>query len=216
MFRRVTVIVALLSLSLVSAAPSVAQRIAKGESELHSLDYEAAADDLLAAAADESATDDERLQANLLGGIANRIVGREVEARLNFRYVLLRHPETQLPPDTPPKVTGFFALVKQEIAAERATTTTPASPAPAPPAPAPSTPQVAGPLVPWFVIGGGGVLAAAAAVVAVSCEATLESDETAKFAERNTVLDVGRGAMVLGVVGVLVAGAGGAWLAVSP
>ena len=59
------------------------------------------------------------VQANLLAGIANRISGHDVEARVNFRYVLLRKPDWQLDEQTPPKVALFFAGIRQELIAEK-------------------------------------------------------------------------------------------------
>src|SRR5207249_2768651 len=68
---------------------------------------------------DAAATDEQRIHAHLLAGIANRVAGKDLDARTNFRYVLLKHPDWQLAEDTPPKVALFFEGIRQEIAAER-------------------------------------------------------------------------------------------------
>lgn len=95
--------------------PTVRERIARGLYLLESQEYEAASDELMIASSDPRATIDERVEANLHAGIANRILGRDVEARLNFTFVLKHAPDTKLPEDTSPKIQTFFDLVQQEI-----------------------------------------------------------------------------------------------------
>jgi hypothetical protein len=103
------------------SAPSepVAERIARGEALIEQLEYEEGAQELMLALGDPRSTDDELLKANLLAGIANRVLDRNVEARLNFHYVLTRAPSTQLPPETAPKIATFFELVRREVEAEK-------------------------------------------------------------------------------------------------
>jgi hypothetical protein len=101
-------------------APPVAERIAKGEALMEALDYEEAAEELMIALGDPRASDEELIRANLLAGVANRVLDRNVEARLNFHYVLTRAPSTALPPDTAPKIATFFELVRREVEAEQA------------------------------------------------------------------------------------------------
>ena len=97
-----------------------AQHIAEGEKAMGALEYETAAYELMLAATDPSATEKERVHAHLRAGIAHRILGRDTDARANFRYVLLRAPSTTLDAATSPKVRLFFESVRQEIDAEHA------------------------------------------------------------------------------------------------
>lgn len=122
------------------------------------LEYEAAAEDLMRAAAAADATDEQRLQAHLLAGIANRILGRDVDARLNFRSVLLAAPQTRLPEGTSPKVLSFFETVRQEVELERRAPRADPRPEPKPDNPAePLTAQTRG-LIAGGVTGGVGLL----------------------------------------------------------
>lgn len=111
---------------------SAAELLARGEAALADLEYEAAAEELMRAASAPDATAELRLQAHLKAGIANRILGRDVDARLNFRSVLLAAPETRLPEGTTPKVLSFFESVRQEVELEHAAPRTSSTPAPAP------------------------------------------------------------------------------------
>lgn len=83
------------------------------------------------AATDPAATDDEKLRAHLLAGIAHRVLGKDLDARVSFRYVLLHAPATTLPADSPPKVALFFESIRQELEAERAVANHKPSPEPA-------------------------------------------------------------------------------------
>lgn len=221
---------------LAAADPTVAERIARGEAALSSLDYDVAAEELTTAAADERATDDERMRANLLAGIANVIVGRDGHARLSFRYVLLRAPDTRLAPDTPQKVVSYFELVRHEIAAERASAAPPAATPAATPAmsPLPTTPgsttaqsraapvglvepvepveavePIEAPLMPWIVVGVGAVGAAAGAALLIVCEASLGQPPLLVEQKRELVL-YGRIGAGVAAAGVLVAASGAA------
>lgn len=113
-------------------ALSAAELLARGEAALADLEYEAAAEDLMRAASAADATPELRVQAHLKAGIANRILGRDVDARLNFRSVLLAAPDTRLPEGTPPKVLSFFESVRQEVELERAAPRASSTPAPDP------------------------------------------------------------------------------------
>lgn len=104
-----------LVVSVAAAAPSVEQRLANAQAELEELEYEQAAYELSVALSDPRMTDDQRFRANLMAGIANRIIGRDVDARLNFLYVLRRDPDVKLPASAPPKIRTFFDLVREEV-----------------------------------------------------------------------------------------------------
>jgi hypothetical protein len=103
-----------------AASAQAAERIDRGRSALAALEYEAAAAELMDAAADPEATDEQRLEAHLLAGIAHRVIGRDIEAAHSFRYVLWRRIDAQLPPDTSPKIGALFEVVRAEVAEERA------------------------------------------------------------------------------------------------
>ncbi|MBI1946010.1 MAG: hypothetical protein HYS27_09955 [Deltaproteobacteria bacterium] len=201
----------LAALVAVAAPVTPAQHLARGEAAMAALDYEIAADELMRAATAPEASDDEKLRANLLAGIAHRILGRDLEARINFRYVLLRAPETTLDADAPPKVALFFASVRQEVEAERAAQAPAlprpeALPAPVPPAQqdGPSTAVVAGAVVAGagavVLVGGAGGLAYAESALA---------DPTRPGAERGALRAVGQVSAVGAGAGVLLAIAGG-------
>jgi hypothetical protein len=120
----------LLCSALLSASPSATELLSRGDALLADLEYEEAAEELMRAASAPDATEDQRMEAHLKAGIAHRIVGRDVEARLNFRTVLLARPDTRLPPGTSPKVLTFFESVREEVVLERQ-----GAPKAAPPAP---------------------------------------------------------------------------------
>lgn len=86
---------------------------------MDALEYETAAEELTIAAIDAGASDDERVEANLYAGMAHRILNRDVDAKLNFVYVLKHRPKTQLPAGTSPKIRNFFELVRQEVELNR-------------------------------------------------------------------------------------------------
>jgi hypothetical protein len=211
----------LLALAIAVASPAE-QHFAKGKQLLADLDYEAAAYELMLAATDASADDATRLQANLYAGIAHRVIGKDSDARLNFRYVLLRAPSTRLPPDTSPKVSLYFDSVRQEIEAERAA-------APAPP-PGPSAAASTGPIVapaaaqtsmaPLTIAGVTALALGGAAVVAgtggVLFAETSLSDPDRDGSERSALQNVGQLSTGGAVVGVVVAVVGGVLLAVAP
>jgi hypothetical protein len=144
------------------AADTVADQIATGRQHLDSLEYELAVDVLTIAATHPDATEPERVEANLYAGIANRVLGRDVDARLNFLYVLQVAPETELPEGTAPKIAGFYALVAREVTLTQrpaaAPVVQPEAADNAPSSPAPAAPDAdAAEEVRWLLWSGVGV-----------------------------------------------------------
>ncbi len=90
-------------------------RIQRGQKAIEGLEFEVAAEELMIATTTEGATEEELIEANLYAGIANRVLNRDVESRLNFRFVLQRDPSATLPPGMSPKIISFFELVRQEV-----------------------------------------------------------------------------------------------------
>jgi hypothetical protein len=214
------------ALALAAAEPTAAELLARGQASFEQLEYEQAAEDLMRAAGSPDATDDVRLRAHMLAGIANRIVGRDVDAQLNFRYVLRADPEARLPDGTSPKVSSFFEVIRGEVKAENArdARTRPAEPAgsasaaapPVAPAPgaAPSAPaEDGGSVAPMAVLAGGAALALIGTAGVLGAEAFLR-DPTQGEGARRGVQVAGMTSTVAIIAGVVTAGAGGAWLAV--
>lgn len=105
-----------LALLLVVANPEPASaKLARAEAAAASLDLDIARDLLLDVVTDASATPEQQRRAHMLAGEVDRILGKDVEARMHFMWVLQRDPETQLPPDKPPKISAFFELVRAEV-----------------------------------------------------------------------------------------------------
>jgi hypothetical protein len=69
------------------------ERLDRATGALEALEFAQAADEAGFVISDPAATEQQRIDANLIAGTANRVVGRDVEARLNFRYVLNTRPE---------------------------------------------------------------------------------------------------------------------------
>jgi hypothetical protein len=229
----------LLAALLLAAPEPAAELLARGESLLEDLEYDLAAEELMRAAAARDATPAQRTRAHLLAGIANRIAGRDVDARLSFRNVLLAAPDTELPENTSPKVRAFFEAVRQEVAAERAAEVaggSGSSPAAAPGGLPP--PDRRPSALPWVVAGtaGAGAVAAlgvsafsflAATIASSELDAAIEEYRRAPNAEtRRALTDRSRSAidavylhncllLPLGVVcfpaGALGAGAASLW-----
>ncbi len=103
---------------MLSATPET--QLAAGQAAFEALEYEAAAFEFMSVMIDPVATEEQRLQAHLGAGIANRVLGKDTDARLNFLYVLKRRPTYTLPPETPPKVQFLFEAVRQEVVGEAA------------------------------------------------------------------------------------------------
>jgi hypothetical protein len=191
---------------------SPAQHIADGEKAMAALEYETAAYELMLAATDPKATEAQRVHAHLRAGIAHRILGRDTDARVNFRYVLLRAPTTTLDESTSPKVRLFFESVRQEIDAERASAPV-AQPvveaAAAPPAEPAREGMSAGAMAGAAVAALGVVTLVGGAGGLVFAENAL-SDPSRAGAERTSLRTIGQTATVGVGVGALVAAAGAA------
>lgn len=120
------------------ATGDVAQRLDRADEAVASLEYEDAREVLLDVVSDPDASEDELVRAHMLAGQVDRILKRDVDAKMHFQWVLTRFPDAELPPGHPPKIVSFFEMVRDEVrsrAAERAT--------PSPPAPALAAPQAA-------------------------------------------------------------------------
>ena len=223
------VFLAMLIASQAPAAKPVSEHIDAGEASLENLEYGEATQELMLALSDPRATEAELLRANLLAGIANRVLERNVEARLNFHYVLSRAPQTQLPPNTSPKIASFFQLVRREVEAGKPAApvevSTPPEPAPA----APLTPPVESSAVPpaddeptWVnrrLILGLGVLGASAFIGALlvtlagASEIVVATAGTA-WTEKALFLLIGRvslGALVIPAAGAVVGSTIAVW-----
>ncbi len=202
--------VCILWLAPLSSPDDVDRHIERGKAALENLEYQTAADELMIAASDKGATKAQRFEANLYAGMANVVIGHDVQARLNFLHVLQREPDHQLPPDTPPKILSFFELVRDEVKF-----TTGAAHPPDPVAPA-KTPAGG---VPWMLWAGGGALVlgalAATAVLgqALLVEQLLSTPSSPGDVRAGLVL-WGRANTVAGPVVVVVSLAAGAGLLV--
>jgi hypothetical protein len=156
------VLAALLALLPLAATPdpAVAARLAKARSAMDHLEYEAAALELTLVAADPNATEEQRVEANLWAGVAQRVLGNDTDARLHFLYVLRRTPDAQLPSDVGPKIRTLFELVREEATNERRANAPPTD-SPTPEAAAPMLPPPAQQPLPWsgVAVGGGALVA---------------------------------------------------------
>lgn len=152
------VLVSLLALGFatsVRAAPQDAAAEARAAEE--ALDYDIATDLWMTVISDPATDDELKLEAHLRAGLLQRIRGNDTAARLHFRYVLARDPDHQLPPDTTPKVTGFFELVREEVRMEqRALRNRPPSYDAGARAAPTEEPEL--PLLAWIAVGTGAVL----------------------------------------------------------
>lgn len=203
---------------IAAAAPIVtpAQHLARGERALADLEYEVAAEELMRAATSPQASDAEKLRANLLAGIAHRILGRDLEARINFRYVLLRAPDSKLDEGSPPKVSLFFESVRQEVEAERPAATPPPTPTSSPPPPAP--PPAAGPapgVIAGAVVGAGGVVVLLGGAGGLAFAETSLADPGRPGADRTSLRTVGQLSAAGAGAGALLAVVGGVMLGLS-
>jgi hypothetical protein len=212
----------LVTMAMTTGQATAADHLLAGEQAMEALEYEMATYEFMSVAVDPEATEAQRLQAHLRAGFAHRVLGKDTDARLSFRYVLQRAPQTRLPADTPPKVFFFFESVRQEIEADRGagmtggapvpTTTAASSTSTAPPA---ATTDGDGPGV---ALVAGGLLATAGALAAITSGGfalMLEqqvSDPTAPGQERAQQLDSGRLSLAVAGVATLVAVVGGAML----
>jgi len=106
------------------AGISAGEILVRAEQECAELDYELCAESAMAVAVDDTATVEERTRARFIAGSAQRVMGKDVDARLTFRALLLEEPDFTPPADTPAKISQFFALVQTEVADERARAST--------------------------------------------------------------------------------------------
>lgn len=213
---------------------SVGERIARGKAAMDALEYETAAEELTIAAIDENANEEERIEANLYAGMAHRILNRDVDAKLNFVYVLKHRPQTRLPAGTSPKIRNFFELIRQEVELTRprpddrpakATTVAPTStdktkggsPTAKPSATA-TEPMEGGSTLPLF----GGVVAAAGAGLlligaagAAGAEFSLGLTEVSSTNKELAYVGF-YGALATAAVGAVAIGVGGALFLVTP
>lgn len=202
------------------SGPTATELLLRGEKALADLEYDLAAEELMRAATAPDATPEQRLRAHLLAGTANRIAGHDVDAQINFRYVLTNAPATTLPEGTPPKVLTFFEAVRQQLQAESrptpmplpAPTPTPTENTPsAPSAPAPATSSGGAFPLGLAVAGSGAAIAALGAVGLIGAEVYL-MDPSADGGTRGAVQTLGVvSAGVLGVGAVAAAVGVGLW-----
>ena len=198
------------------AAP--ADRLIAGEQAMEALEYELAADEFMSVAVDPEATEAERLQAHLRAGFAHRVLGKDTDARLSFRYVLKGAPATRLPTDTPPKILYFFESVRQEVEADRAAgvsypmATTATATAKAGESMAPAADLNGAVLAGGLLVSGGALAAIASGGFALWLEQQV-GDPSASGAVRAEQLDAGRLSLVVAGVATVVGVVGGAVLA---
>lgn len=105
----------LVFLAVAATPETVAVKLERAQSAAAALELDVARDVLLDVVTDARATEDELRRAHLLAGEVDRILGKDVDARMHFMWVLQRDPEARLPPDKPPKITAFFELVRGEV-----------------------------------------------------------------------------------------------------
>ena len=125
----------LLGAALLFAAPARAESLdqlrARALAAEADFNYDRAVDLWVEIIARDDVTEAQRMEANLHAGKLTRALGRDMEARIHFLYVLRRDPEYRLPKDVSPKIRNFYELVRQEVRMN----------APAP-SPAPASPSV--------------------------------------------------------------------------
>lgn len=206
--------VPLLLLLLASGAPLVDDRIVRAETMASDLDLEESRGLLLEVIADPQVSDAQLLRAHLLAGEVDRILGRDVDARMHFFWVLSRDPRARLPEGRPPKVTTFFELVRAEVLASRRNEE-PAAPGP-PPSPAVQSTESrdgrGSSIVPAIVSIGAGAVAAMAVIPAALAEVRFASPEL-RIDERESTRALGVIAWsVVGVSSVAAAAAGAWWV----
>lgn len=211
------------TMSMATGQPAAEDRLRAGEQAMEALEYEMASYEFMSVAVDPEATEAQRLQAHLRAGFAHRILDKDTDAHLNFRYVLQRAPQTRLPADTPPKVFFFFESVRQEIGVERGADMTSGGSAPTTAAATATATATAPPAAtvgdgPSGAMVVGGLLATGGALAAITSGGfalMLEqqvSDPTAPGRERAQQLDTGRLCLVVAGVATLVGVVGGAML----
>lgn len=200
---------------LISQAPSgaAASHLERGHAYVAELEYESAADEFMGAASDPGATEAQRVEANLYAGICHRILSRDVEARMNFRYVLKNDPDASLPEGTAPKIANFFELVRADME-QGASSTRPEAPT------TPNTSGTTGDDGGFPFLGLGAVVAGVGAVMVVfgvlgiaAGEVGLGVDTLSGQLKEGLVYGAAAGAVAL-VIGAVTFVAGGATAAV--
>jgi hypothetical protein len=203
---------ALLFLFVANASPMTAsQRLDHAQAMIDALDYAEAADEAGFVISDPSASQAERLKANIIAGSANRIIGRDTDARLNFRYVLATDPAFSLPPSTPPKVLNYFELVRQELRSEQRQREVER---PTKPSSSVVVGEDAPSMVPIIMAGAGLAIALGGAGVATWAELAVQQPKP--FVEREPDLLVGRVGLATAALGVVILAVGGGWAVLSP
>jgi hypothetical protein len=135
-----------LAATLLMSAADPAADLQRAQRAVDSLEFEEAVVLAEQAAHAPGATRRQRVEAHLLAGIANRVIGKDVDAKLHFERALQLDPAARVPDDAPPKISAFFKLVREEMEARRAELAPPAPAAPAtsaPPGPSTAPPPLA-------------------------------------------------------------------------
>jgi hypothetical protein len=92
----------------------VAQALKTAQHNFDELEYDIILPYVEAALRETTLTPDQKLLAYLLKAQALAITGDPVDAERPFRLLLRVQPDFNLPPDTPPKITGVFSRVQSE------------------------------------------------------------------------------------------------------
>jgi hypothetical protein len=226
-YSRPMLVALLVTMAMTTGPTTAADHLLAGEQAMEALEYEMATYEFMSVAVDPTATEAQRLQAHLRAGFAHRVLGKDTDARLSFRYVLQRAPQTHLPADTPPKVFFFFESVRQEIEADRGAGMTGGGSAPTTTGTtttAPTTEPTTAPAATTAVNGPGGALVAGGLLATCGALAAITSggfalmleqqvgDPTTPGRERAQQLDTGRLSLVVAGVATLVGVVGGAMM----
>lgn len=174
------------------ARASTTDLIRSAEAAEADLEYDHAAELWLEVLAQPGLSVDDRVRALFRLGAVQRVRGIDSEARAHFRSVLELRPDFVVPEDAPPKVRGFFELVRQEVAVTRpaATPSTSSTTSATPPASSAAPPSATG----------AGVATASSTPAAAAAPAATPS------LLPTALLVGGAGAAALGVVGIGVGG----------
>lgn len=203
------------------------ERIERGKVALDQLEYESAAEEMTIVAVSKDATLEEQVEANLYAGIAHRVLGRDVDAKLNFVFVLTHAPETKLPANTTPKIQNFYDLIRLEVERTRRVEKQVDSPAPTASSTLPdetasatttaeSKPAgAASPvLISLAIAGAGGVAALVAGGIALGADVALGAADTSRGTKEAAYI-VGYPSLAMAAVGAAVAVGGAAFAGVA-
>jgi len=192
------------------AAAPVAQELADAKAAEADLDYQRAKILLVSLLNRSDLGEQQKLEARFLAGQIERILGNDTEARLHFFSVLTKNPDYPLAADTPPKVSTFFELVREEVRERRRQEEALAKKQAEPPS---EPPKASGPPLGAIVAGSGAAILVAGGAAGVFGEVMFAATDT-PFKNRAT----GRTLALVGwagaAVGALV-GVGGAALLVA-